>query len=333
LPFEEKDVNVYRESMDENETVKVRFHEDTPNVPYVGIKQFYDTFMLGSMKIEQDGSYKCTLTSDGGQTAELDAINGIFTTADFDGFVTLPKLISGGGITLSYGLAPYLQFDREEILREGKPVSIDIGKYGIDIYAKYDDVYLPLATISDLFENGKNFRVEYNGKNIYVVDGSGILYSSSAKDSDPDYLTPLKSSDKRPSDLAEFTYKELCFSIDTFYGFPGSAPLNDAVKEQGLDKALEAHDKTIKELLLSQDTKEYLAGLHLLFDGALDDKGHTQFADWINLALSDDDFSAEVLCSVCGSPRRQSRLRLSEGGIFFCPAVVKPSDIKATPHK
>ena len=292
--YKEKQINVYRESMDENETVGVRFYENTPNVPYVGIKQFYDTFMLGSMKIGQDGSYDRTLTSDGGQTAKLDTINGILTVKDFDGFVTLPKLISGGGSTLSYGLAPYMQFDREEVLREGKPVSLDIGKYGIDIYANDDDVYLPLATISDIFENGRNFRVEYNGKNIYVVDGGGSIYPSSAKNSDPEYMTPMKTADKRPSDLAEYTYKELCFNMDNFYGFPGSAPLNDAVKELGLDKALEEHDMTIKELLLSEDTKEYLTGLHLLFDGALDDKGHTEFADRINLVLSDDEFSTEA---------------------------------------
>ncbi len=292
--YKEKQINVYRESMDENETVGVRFYENTPNVPYVGIKQFYDTFMLGDMKTELTGDFTYTLTSDGGQTAVLDAGEGVLTIKDFDGFVTLPKLISGSGNTLSYGLAPYLQFDREEVLRESKPVSINIGKYGIEIYANEDDVYLPLVTISDIFENGKNFRVEYNGKNIYVVDGSNIIYPTSAKNSDPDYLTPLKTAKKRLSDLVEYTYKELCFNIDNFYGFPGSAPLNDAVKELGLDKALEAHDKTIKQLLLSRDMKEHLVGLRLLFSGALDDKGHTDFADWIDLSLSDDEFSKEV---------------------------------------
>ena len=127
-----------------------------------------------------------------------------------------------------------------------------------------------------------------------MFDGSNIIYPASAKNSDPDYLTPLKTAKKRPSDLVEYTYKELCFNIDNFYGFPGSAPLNDAVKDHGLDKALEAGDRTIKELLLSRDMKEYLVGLRLLFSGALDDKGHTDFADWIDLSLSDDEFSKEV---------------------------------------
>ncbi len=185
--YKEKQINVYRESMDENETVGVRFYENTPNVPYVGIKQFYDTFMLGDMKTELTGDFTYTLTSDGGQTAVLDAGEGVLTIKDFDGFVALPKLISGSGNTLSYGLAPYLQFDREEVLRKSRTVSIDIGKYGIDIYGNDDDVYLPLAALNDIFENGKNFRVEYNGKNIYVVDGSNIIYPASAKNSDPDY--------------------------------------------------------------------------------------------------------------------------------------------------
>ena len=292
--YKEKQINVYRESIDENETVGVRFYENTPNVPYVGIKQFYDTFMLGGMKTERTGDFTYTLTSDGGQTAALDVEKGVLTVKDFERFVTLPKLISGSGNTLSYGLAPYMQFSHEDILREKKPVRLDIGKYGIDIYGNDDDVYFPLTTLSDIFENGKNFRVEYNGKNIYVVDGSNIIYPAFAKNSDPDYLTPLKTADKRPSDLVEYAYKELCFNIDNFYGFPGSAPLNDLVKELGLDGALEAREKTIKELLLSRDMKEYLVGLRLLFSGTLDDKGHTDFADWIDLSLSDDEFSKDV---------------------------------------
>lgn len=291
--FEEKEVHVYRESMDENETVSVRFYEDKPHIPYVGFKQYYDSFMLGDLKVSHNGS-SYTLTSDGGQTATLDAANGTLATDDFNGFITLPKLVSGGGSSLAYGLMPYLSFTGEEIVREGSPVTVDFGKYGIEAYGEADDVYLPLSTLSDLFETGKNYRVEYNGKNLYVVDGNRTVYASSAKDEDEEYYAPLMTAEKRPADLIEFTYNELCFSVDNFYGFPGSARLNDAVAEYGLDKAPENYEPTIKELLCSEDPAAHIVGLHLLFDGALDDKGHTEFTDWINIVLTDNDFARTV---------------------------------------
>ena len=56
---------------------------------------------------------------------------------------------------------------------------------------------------------------------------------------DPDYNKPLVARTTRPADLADFNYKELCFAMDHFYGYPGRVQYNDALKAKGLDKVLE----------------------------------------------------------------------------------------------
>ena len=79
------------------------------------------------------------------------------------------------------------------------------------------------------------------------------------------------------------SYNELCLLMDHYYGFPGSAALNDDLVEYGsFDKMITALDKeystgkeySLKGLLLSEDLKDYAAGMYLLhmllFDG-----GHT----------------------------------------------------------
>ena len=82
---------------------------------------------------------------------------------------------------------------------------------------------------------------------------------------------------ERPADLADFTYRELCFAIDHFYGLPGRCVLNDAVAEKGLDLALTEYGpagEETKRLIKSTDMGEYLAGMNYLnyffYDG-----GHT----------------------------------------------------------
>ncbi|MBO5552197.1 MAG: hypothetical protein J5966_09590, partial [Lachnospiraceae bacterium] len=81
----------------------------------------------------------------------------------------------------------------------------------------------------------------------------------------------------RPEDLAEYAFNELCFSIENFYGFPGKAMLNDDIREEGLEKALndysEAGKKTV-ELLKSPGITDYLYGMSKL-GLFLNDGGHT----------------------------------------------------------
>jgi hypothetical protein len=96
--------------------------------------------------------------------------------------------------------------------------------------------------------------------------------------------------------MAEFAYAEMCFKIDTFYGLPGSATLNDALAANGLDKALQDNDPKTRELLHSTDKLEYVWGLNRLLSYDLEDKNHTSFTDYENFVIDPSQpFAAKAI--------------------------------------
>ena len=102
---------------------------------------------------------------------------------------------------------------------------------------------------------------------------------------------PIAALTERPADLAAFSYGELCFVMDTFYGHPGSAPLEEALSEYGFDGALEAHSdesREVRRLLQSRRLGEYIAGAERL-NALLYDGGHTHMS---LLDFADGRFSA-----------------------------------------
>jgi hypothetical protein len=110
---------------------------------------------------------------------------------------------------------------------------------------------------------------------------------------DPDYNKPLVARTTRPADLADFNYKELCFAMDHFYGYPGRIKYNDALKAKGLDKVLEEDIEcgpSIKKLLLSEKLSDYMLGMVGLTGVYFD--GHTAMA--ITSALGEPEDSPEL---------------------------------------
>lgn len=289
-----KAIPVYRESMDEQETVDLRFYTDEPHVAYMGIRDYYHRFLFGEMNIteNEDGVY--TLSGAEGDTAVINVEKDTLKADDFFRFNALPVVKESGFEGATAETAPYVLREEEEYAAQITPTEISFGRYSIDLRADDEDIYFPLATLSDLFETGEICYVVYNGEKIYAQDLSGHFYSDSALGLDDSYHDPLVNGEKRPEDLADFNYRELCFNIDTFYGFPGSAVLNDAVADKGLDQALEEQDPDTKHLLLSQDQAEYIVGLNRLLNCDLGDKGHTGFDEYLTFLFEEDAFSLKV---------------------------------------
>ena len=88
--------------------------------------------------------------------------------------------------------------------------------------------------------------------------------------------------DERPADLAAFSYNELCFLFDNFYGNPGRGLIADDLYDNGLDHALQTHGddtRKIREFLKSTDVSEYYAVLPNL-SSYVYDGGHTETRLW-----------------------------------------------------
>ncbi len=78
--------------------------------------------------------------------------------------------------------------------------------------------------------------------------------------------------------MAEYAYKNLCFTLTNFFGYPGRSLLeNNGLKEKGLDQALIDYGKAgqmTRELLLSENMYDFISGTATL-GYLMDDNGHT----------------------------------------------------------
>ncbi|MER2151301.1 MAG: S41 family peptidase [Candidatus Limivicinus sp.] len=283
----EKTVPVYRESMTGDETVTLRMVGD---IPYIKIDDYYNKLLFtGAEKYPQQASpMKVTRSGSVYETTAYDGTKGIFnaeentfTCENLDAYSTPPyyALLLASERDPS---APFVSISHTDYTGDRKTVNVDFGRYGIDILGEGDELWVPLAVLQGLFCSPFAYNVFYNGKNIYLSDGMEQLQTVNAKDMDEDYYAFGET--ERSEEKINFDYGSLCFYVDTCYGYPERSRLSASIAEVGLDQTL---DRTIdgmdlpgvKKLLLSPDIKEYACGLYLLLM-ALDDGGHTAFADF-----------------------------------------------------
>ena len=279
--FREEQFPVRRpEGMDDG-TVILRFYESMPNVAYISAADYLKLwFPDAEMQVSQISSGYYELTSPTG-TALVDINNGTFHSEDFAAFTNLMGLVQEDIPNMLYDGMPFLKFVKIETEPASVPTDFDFSDYDIDLFGDEGAVYFPFALISDLYSDLFIHHSGFNGKEVVMnFINSDFLLSVV----DPSYPEGLVSPE-RPRDLADFTYNELCFVMDHFYGRPGREKLygredfHAAFAEKGLDKALDDYGETgalIKEYLKSENTAEYFVGtdgLDLLFY----DGGHTTF--------------------------------------------------------
>ncbi len=284
ISYEDRNVNYYMESMDENRTVKLRFYGDLKNIPYIELSDFYKTFIaykaprnfLTSSRIRD---YHVMYTP-WESAIIVNPTNDTLIVYDLSGFTYLPYYMLNSKNGEQDEFHPYLiSYDTFVNVQEAEAMEIDLSKYSIDIREESDGIWFPLATLANLFSGSNNYYIMYNGTAVYAVDLARQILPENAAESDEQYYTAIKR--LRPKDLVNFTYNELCFTIDTFYGYPESAAVAEKLKDEGgLDAYLENNCPEIKQLLLSQELDDYLCGMAALFYGPMYDGGHTVFNDF-----------------------------------------------------
>ena len=277
--YETGELQVYRASMEENETVPVRWYRDTPSFPFMGIRAYYRMLFGEELGFAREGSL-VILTAPDGSTAVWDGTKGTLASDDLTKFIFPPKLKGEGHGNLASGLPPYLAVKEEIKERDASPAVLDLAAYGIPFYTEEDEIWLPVATLSDLYETQKNYLAVWNGKNIYILDGLRTYQNGNAHKQDEHFCDVLKSADPRPADLIDMSYKELCFNLASFYGYPSSTGFSRVMKEKGLDAALTEQDPETRKLLLSADRAEHMTGMNRLMAFLLDDGGHTDFFEY-----------------------------------------------------
>ena len=252
--------------------VTLRFYDDMPNVAYISAADFQSIVLPGSvMTVTHTGAGEYTLAN-ADATATVNIKDDVFVSDGFEAFTNTMGLLQPGMANVYYDGMPFVRYKSVAYFPAKVTTTLDFGAYGIDIRSDGKGaVYFPFATLADMYTDLYYHHAGFNGEK--VVANLSVNEVSLAE-IDPDYNQPLIARTTRPADLAEFNYKELCFAMDHFYGYPGRIQYNDALKTKGLDKTLEEDIEcgpTIKKLLLSENLPDYMLGMTGLtgvyFDG------------------------------------------------------------------
>ena len=92
--------------------------------------------------------------------------------------------------------------------RQGMPLTMDLGKYRIDIICEGDECYIPLQTMSDAFFSLRYIYYVFNGEKVIADIYKGDLMDQ-AYEAEPAEMS---------HEFALFNFNELCFVMDYFYG-------------------------------------------------------------------------------------------------------------------
>ena len=257
--------------------VTLRFYDNMPNVAYISAADFQSIVLPGStMTVTHTGAGQYTLTN-ADATATVNINDDVFVSDQFEAFTNQMGLLQPGMANVYYDGMPFVRYKKVSYFPLKATTTLDMGTYGIDLHADGKGaVYFPFATLADMYTDLYYHHAGFNGEKVVANLSVNEVELSEI---DPDYNKPLVARTIRPADLADFNYKELCFAMDHFYGYPGRVKYNDALKAKGLDKALEEDIESgpaIKKLLLSEKLSDYMIGMMGLTGVYFD--GHTAMA-------------------------------------------------------
>ena len=252
-------------------TVSLRYYEDMPHVAYIAVSDFQNLLVPGkSIKMSKTAASQYTLETIKGETAKVNTAEESMAFEDYMNFVSLSAIDED---------------DDEPFYVRSKPLAFtpaaasatfDLKKYGIDLRGDGQMVYVPLSTLSDIYSNLDGKHVFFNGEKIILTD-----FETTPISLDEAFFMKPYEATERPADMAAYSYGELCFAIDHFYGRPGRNEIDNVIQTQGLDQAL---SETHRKLLKSTKMDEYIFGLEYLA-ALLADGSHTLISPIVNCSV------------------------------------------------
>ena len=270
-------------------TVALRYYEDMPHVAYIAVADFQNMLLAGtSIRVSKTAVSQYSLTTSHGKTATVNTAEESMTFDDFLNFVALGITTTGESDDDDDDEPSFVLRTKETLTPATAALSLNMKKYGIDLRGDGRMVYVPLSTLSDMYSNLYSNHVMFNGEKIIVTNFEKTPAEIDAAFFKKPYLT-----EERPEDLAAYSYGELCFAIDHFYGRPGRNSIDKTIEADGIDKAL---DEKVRNLLKSTDMEEYIFGMEILAK-KLADGSHTLISPILNGILGGlyDEKSLESL--------------------------------------
>ena len=253
--------------------VTLRYYEDMPHVAYIAVADFQKMLMPSKrISVSRTATSLYLLETSKGETALVNTAEESMTFDDYISFVSM-DVVNAEGFVQDDDELSYVREKPATYTPAAALVTFDLKKYGIDLRGDGQMVYVPLSTLSDLYSDLGGNHVFFNGEKIMLTD-----FDEKPGTLDPAFFLKPYETAERPADLAAYSYGELCFAIDHFYGRPGRNAIDNKIQEKGLDQAL---SETHRKLLKSTKMDEYIFGLEYL-SARLYDGSHTTISPIVN---------------------------------------------------
>lgn len=255
--------------------VALRYYEDMPHVAYISVSDFQNMLMPSkSIRVSKTAASQYQLVTSKGETAMVNTAEESMTFDDYLSFVSLS--VNAEGVADNDDELFYVHEKPMEYTPATASATFDLKKYGIDLRGDGQMVYVPLITLSDIYSDLDGKHVFFNGEKIILTD-----FETTPVTIDEAFCMKPYEATERPADLAAYSYGELCFAIDHFYGRPGRNDIDNIIQEKGIDQALSEKHRT---LLQSTKMNEYLFGMEYL-GVLLDDGSHTRLSPVLNASV------------------------------------------------
>ena len=277
--YTDKTVDVNRDGKADGQ-VSLRFYSDMPSVAYISVADFHKMMTAGeTMKVTRQGGLYELSTRKGTATVDVKADNLFSPT--YAGFVdllwmTAPNLAPN----TMYDGSKYIKFVKMENVSTFKPengVRLDFSRYSIDLHDDGSNVYIPFATLADIYSDCNFHNASYHD-DLVIVSTKLDVYS--INNINPEYAAKPYQRTEVTEDMAKFRYQELCFVFDNLYGYPGSSIMEQhGMAEKGFDATLDViqNGKVVKKLLQSTNNMDFAWG-RMAMQYLIHDGGHTNFA-------------------------------------------------------
>ncbi len=282
----EKEVPIYYNSLDNEDTVSLAFLNDNDDLPYISLDAWKDVLI----KIHREGynddnqkdlDYNIELSTDGDEavytrdnsyTLTFDFAKDTMDFLDFDGFfqasnqtdlITLAELNDSDDDILKY----------EKVLdgynRYGKEIVLNLADYDIHLIKSKDQYYAPLQTLGDFLISMMYINVFYNGKEVMITSSGNFKDDETNELSEMGDVYYAEQKEERSEALSEFSYNELCLVMDSLYGLKeihGIDRFDDLFVETGLKYRLTDPDPSVADEALFELIDLHLDDLHSSFD-------------------------------------------------------------------
>ena len=238
------------------------YFTESGDIPYVSVEEWQEFFAMFmktgqdydiEFKFEKDKD-KVTLTRVYGDGLDIpmvfDFSKNTINVMDYNVFFLEKK--DGTLIHMHSNDEGFVKIGEQNNELVGDEITFDLSNYDIKMIREDDNYYVPFQTVIDIFTAELPFTAAYNGEGIFFSAGEGF-YGKDFELTDFGKLFYSVEPKQRSEELGKFTYNELCFALDHFYGLKdihGISSFKRLFNNNGYDQGLYGSDPKTADMIL-----------------------------------------------------------------------------------